>query len=343
MLPAPLIIVIAIIVIALFFDFTNGFHDSANSISTVVSTKVLSPRNAVVFAAFFNFIAAFGFGVAVASTISKIVELNYVQTEVIPYIVLGALIGAISWNLITWFFGLPTSSSHALIGGLTGAGISAAGFAAIKWSTVGQVALFMILSPLIGLACGFLFMAAVLNLTRKANKPTAESYFKRLQLFSAAAYSFSHGTNDAQKTMGIIVPLLFSIGYFGAAADPNHLPVPIWVILIAHAAIALGTLSGGWRVVETMGYKITRLRPVQGFAAETAGAATIIGASFAGIPVSTTHVICSSIMGVGTTMGASTVKWGVARTIIWAWVLTIPISALIGFVSFAVIRVFIGY
>jgi PiT family inorganic phosphate transporter len=343
MLAAPLILVIAIIAIALFFDFTNGFHDSANSISTVVSTKVLSPRNAVAFAAFFNFIAAFGFGVAVASTISKIVELNYVQTEVIPYIVLGALIGAISWNLITWFSGLPTSSSHALIGGLTGAGISAAGFAAIKWSTVGQVALFMILSPLIGLACGFLFMAAVLNLTRKANKPTAESYFKRLQLCSAAAYSFSHGTNDAQKTMGIIVPLLFSIGYFGAAADPNHLPIPIWVILIAHTAIALGTLSGGWRIVKTMGYKITRLRPVQGFAAETAGAATIIGASVAGIPVSTTHVICSSIMGVGTTMGASTVKWGVARTIIWAWVLTIPISALIGFISFAVIRVFIGY
>ena len=343
MLAAPLIIVIAIIGIALFFDFTNGFHDSANSISTVVSTKVLSPRNAVAFAAFFNFIAAFGFGVAVASTISKIVELNYVQTEVIPYIVLGALIGAISWNLITWFSGLPTSSSHALIGGLTGAGISAAGFAAIKWSTVGEVALFMILSPIIGLACGFLFMAAVLNLTRKANKPTAESYFKRLQLCSAAAYSFSHGTNDAQKTMGIIVPLLFSIGYFGAAADPNHLPIPIWVILIAHTAIALGTLSGGWRIVKTMGYKITRLRPVQGFAAETAGAATIIGASVAGIPVSTTHVICSSIMGVGTTMGASTVKWGVARTIIWAWVLTIPISALIGFISFAVIRVFIGY
>ena len=335
---------IAIIIgIALIFDFTNGFHDSANSISTVVSTKVLSPRRAVAFAAFFNFIAAFGFGVAVASTISKIIQLDLIQTAVIPFIVLGALIGAISWNLITWYFGLPTSSSHALIGGLSGAGISAAGLAAIKWSTVELVVTFMIISPLIGLACGFLFMAAVLNLTKKANKATAEHYFKRLQLFSAAAYSFSHGTNDAQKTMGIIVPLLFSIGYFGAAADPNHLPVPIWVILVAHAAIALGTLSGGWRVVKTMGYKITRLRPVQGFAAETAGAATIIGASVAGIPVSTTHVICSSIMGVGTTMGASTVKWGVARTIIWAWVLTIPISALIGFVSFAVIRVFIGY
>jgi PiT family inorganic phosphate transporter len=336
-------LIVIIIGIALFFDFTNGFHDSANSISTVVSTKVLSPRNAVVFAAFFNFIAAFGFGVAVASTISKIIQLEYVQTEVIPYIILTSLIGAITWNLITWFFGLPTSSSHALIGGLAGAGISAAGLAAIKWSTVELVVTFMILSPLIGLVCGFLFMALVLNLTKKAHKSTAENYFKRLQLFSAAAYSFSHGTNDAQKTMGIIIPLLFSIGYFGAGVDPNHLPVPLWVILMAHAAIALGTLSGGWRIVKTMGYKITKLRPVHGFAAETAGAVTIISASVVGIPVSTTHIICSSIMGVGTTMGASTVKWGVARSIVIAWILTIPISALIGFVSFAVIRVLIGY
>ncbi|MGD0080786.1 MAG: inorganic phosphate transporter [Methanoregula sp.] len=343
MIEATWALVAAIIGIALVFDFTNGFHDSANSISTVVSTKVLSPRNAVAFAAFFNFVAAFGFGVAVASTISKIVELGYVQTAVIPFIVLGALIGAISWNIITWLSGLPTSSSHALIGGLTGAGISAAGLAAIKWDTVGQVALFMVISPVIGLACGFLFMAAILNLTKKANKETAESHFRRLQLCSAAAYSFSHGTNDAQKTMGIIVPLLFSVGYFGAAADPNHLPVPVWVILIAHFAIALGTLSGGWRIVKTMGYKITKLRPVHGFAAETAGATTIIGASIAGIPVSTTHVICSSIMGVGTTMGTSTVKWGVARRIMWAWILTIPVSALIGFAAFAVIRVVIGY
>ena len=343
MIEATWELIIIIIGIALFFDFTNGFHDSANSISTVVSTKVLSPRNAVAFAAFFNFIAAFGFGVAVASTISKILQLDFVQTEVIPYIILASLIGAIAWNLITWFFGLPTSSSHALIGGLAGAGISAAGFAAIKWSTVELVVTFMILSPLIGLICGFLFMALVLNLTRKAHKSTAESYFKRLQLFSAAAYSFSHGTNDAQKTMGIILPLLFSIGYYGTSVDPNNLPVPIWVILMAHTAIALGTLSGGWRIVKTMGYNITKLRPVHGFAAETAGTATIIGASVIGIPVSTTHVICSSIMGVGTTMGASTVKWNVARSIVIAWLLTIPISALIGFVSFAVIRVLIGY
>lgn len=343
MIAASIELVIAIIAIALIFDFTNGFHDSANSISTVVSTKVLSPRNAVVFAAFFNFAAAFGFGVAVANTISNIIEFNFVQAAVIPYIVLGALFGAITWNIITWFFGLPTSSSHALIGGLAGAGISAAGFAAIKWSTVELVAAFMILSPLIGLAIGFLFMALVLNVTKKANKPTAEGYFKRLQLCSAAAYSFSHGTNDAQKTIGIIIPLLFSIGYFGAGVNTAHLPVPFWVIILSYTTIAFGTLAGGWRIVKTMGYKITKLRPVHGFAAETAGAVTILGASAAGIPVSTTHVICSSIMGVGSTMGISTVKWGVARRIMIAWILTIPVSALIGFVSFMGIRMVIGY
>jgi PiT family inorganic phosphate transporter len=343
MIEATWELIVVIIGIALVFDFTNGFHDSANSISTVVSTKVLSPRNAVIFAAFFNFTAAFGFGVAVASTVSKIIQIDYVLTEVIPYIILASLTGAIIWNLITWLFGLPTSSSHALIGGLTGAGISAAGLAAIKWSTVELVASFMILSPLIGLVCGFLFMAAVLWITRKANKETAEHYFRRLQLFSAAAYSFSHGTNDAQKTMGIILPLLFSIGYFGATVDPNNLPMPLWVILASYSAIAIGTLSGGWRIVKTMGYKITKLRPVHGFAAETAGAATILGASVAGIPVSTTHIICSTIMGVGTTMGTSTVKWGVARSIMIAWILTIPVSALIGFVAFALIRVVIGY
>jgi PiT family inorganic phosphate transporter len=209
--------------------------------------------------------------------------------------------------------------------------------------TVGMVVAFMFISPVIGLVCGFLFMAAVLWITRKAHKQTAENYFRRLQLCSAAAYSFSHGTNDAQKTMGIILPLLFSIGYFGASVDPNHLPVPMWVILLSYSAIALGTLSGGWRIVKTMGYKITRLRPVHGFAAETAGAATILGASAAGIPVSTTHIICTSIMGVGSTMGSSTVKWGVARNIMWAWILTIPISAAIGFAAFMVIRVVIGY
>jgi PiT family inorganic phosphate transporter len=336
-------LIIFIIGVALFFDYTNGFHDSANSISTVVSTKVLSPRNAVAFAAFFNFIAAFAFTVAVASTISKIIQLEVVPTEIVPYIILSALIGAITWNIITWLSGLPTSSSHALIGGLAGAGISAAGMAAIKWSAVELIVTFMVISPLIGLACGFLFMVVVLNLTKKAHKSTADSYFRKLQLVSAGTYSFSHGTNDAQKTMGIITPLLYSIGYYSASVDPNNLPVPLWVILIAHAAIALGTLSGGWRIVKTMGSKITKLRPVHGFAAETAGAATILGASAVGIPVSTTHIICTSIMGVGTTMGTSAVKWGIARTIALAWILTIPLAALIGFVAFAIIRVIIGY
>ncbi len=330
----PLELIILIIGIALIFDFTNGFHDSANSISTVVSTRVLSPRAAVAFAAFFNFIAAFGFGVAVASTISKIINLDYVATEIVPYIVLSALIGAISWNLITWVIGLPTSSSHALIGGLAGAGISAAGIAAVKISTVVVVAQFMVISPIIGLIVGFLFMVLVLRLSRNHPRELADKYFRRLQLLSAAAYSFSHGTNDAQKTMGIITPLLFSIGYFGADIDPNHLPVPLWVILAAHAAIALGTFSGGWRIVKTMGYKITRLRPVHGFAAETVSAGTIIGMSIAGIPVSTTHIISSAIMGVGTTKGPGAVRWGIARNIVGAWILTIPASAAIGFIAF---------
>ena len=336
----PVELILLIIGIALVFDFTNGFHDSANSISTVVSTRVLSPRNAVAFAAFFNFVAAFGFGVAVASTISKTINLDQVASEIIPYIVLAALIGAISWNLITWYLGFPSSSSHALIGGLAGAGISAGGVAAVKLSTVLVVAEFMVVSPVIGLIAGFLFMVLVLRLTRGFVREQIDTHFRRLQLLSAAAYSFSHGTNDAQKTMGIITPLLFSIGYFGAGADPNNLPVPTWVILAAHAAIALGTFSGGWRIVKTMGYKITRLRPVHGFAAETVSAGTIIGMSLAGIPVSTTHIISTAIMGVGSTKGPGAVKWGIARNIVGAWVLTIPASAAIGFGAFWVMQLF---
>jgi PiT family inorganic phosphate transporter len=334
-------LIVAIIGIALVFDFTNGFHDSANSISTVVSTRVLSPQKAVAFAAFFNFIAAFGFGVAVASTISKIINLDYVAAEIVPYIVLAALVGAISWNIITWLIGLPTSSSHALIGGLTGAGISAAGVAAVKLSTVLVVAEFMVISPIIGLIVGFLFMVLVLRLTRGFHREQADHHFRRLQLVSAGAYSFSHGTNDAQKTMGIITPLLFSIGYYGADVDPNNLPVPTWVILAAHAAIALGTLLGGWRIVKTLGYKITRLRPVHGFAAETVSAGTILGMSGLGIPVSTTHIISSAIMGVGTTKGPGAVKWGIARNIVGAWILTIPASAAIGFAAYWAMHFFI--
>ena len=331
--PTPLLIGL-IILVALAFDYTNGFHDSANSISTIVSTKVLSPRQAVVFAAVFNFIAAFTFGVAVASTISKIVQLDAVPVENIPWIHLAALIGAISWNIMTWYLGLPTSSSHAIIGGLLGAGIASSGLACIQVPTIILIVVFMVLSPIIGLACGYSFMVIVLWIARDTHRSSVDTHFRKLQLFSAGAYSFSHGSNDAQKTMGTITPLLFSIGYYGAGVDPNHLPVPIWVILSAHAAIALGTLTGGWRIVKTMGYKITRLRPVDGFSAETASAVTIIGSSMAGIPVSTTHIITSSIMGVGTTRGTSAVKWGMARSIIWAWILTIPISALIGFTAF---------
>ncbi len=333
-----LILVIAIIFVALIFDFTNGFHDSANSIATVVSTKVLTPRRAVAFAAFFNFIAAFTFGTAVASTISKIINLETVSHDIIPFIILGGLIGAISWNIITWFLGLPTSSSHALIGGVMGSGIAAA--AGIHYATVELAVTFMIVSPLIGMLFGFLFMVAVLWACRHTSKDKIDHHFKRLQLISAGLYSFSHGTNDAQKTMGIITPLLFSIGII-SLNNTGGLDTPFWVILSAHAAIALGTLAGGWRIVKTMGQKITKLRPVNGFAAETAGAATIIGASVAGIPVSTTHVICSSIMGVGATKRLSAVRWGIARNIVWVWILTIPISALIGFAAYTIIHLFI--
>ncbi|HUK93352.1 MAG TPA: inorganic phosphate transporter [Methanomicrobiales archaeon] len=337
MIPPTPILIGLIILVALAFDFTNGFHDSANAISTIVSTKVLTPRQAVLFAAFFNFVAAFAFGVAVASTISKLVKLDVVPFDAIPWIALSALVGAIGWNIMTWYLGLPTSSSHALIGGLLGAGIASSGVAAIHLGTFAIIVLFMVLSPVIGLACGFFFMIAVLWVAKDTSRSRVDTYFRKLQLISAGAFSFSHGSNDAQKTMGVITPLLFSIGYFGAGVNPNLLPVPIWVILAAHSAIALGTLSGGWRIVKTMGYKITRLRPVDGFAAETASAATIIGASMAGIPVSTTHVITSAIMGVGTTRGTSAVKWGMARSIIWAWILTIPVSALIGYASFSLI------
>lgn len=338
------VLVIIIIALALIFDFTNGFHDSANSIATIVSTKVLSPKKAVAFAAFFNFIAAFGFGVAVASTVSKIIHLGYVETEmgadVIPFIILAGLSAAITWNLITWYMGLPSSSSHALIGGLMGSGISAAGVMAIKVETVEIVVLFMFLSPLIGLLCGFLFMSALMWGCSHTSQSKVDKHFRRLQLVSAGTYSFSHGTNDAQKTMGIITPLLFSIGYYSETVDAGNLPVPWWVIIMAYTVIAMGTLAGGWRIVKTMGLRITTLRPVHGFAAETAGATTILLASVAGIPVSTTHIITTSIMGVGATKRASAVRWGVARKIVWAWVLTIPASAGIGYLSYAILHIF---
>jgi len=343
-------LVIFIIFLALVFDYTNGFHDSANSIATIVSTKVLSPKKAVLLAAFFNFVAAFTFGVAVANTISKIINLNGLDKGIIPYIILGGLIGAIGWNLITWYLGLPTSSSHALIGGLTGSGVVAGmvltssfigGLHAIKIETIVTVVIFMFVSPIVGFVAAFLFMVGALWVSSRSTQAKVDKWFKRLQLLSASAYSFSHGTNDAQKTIGIIIPLLFAIDYFGKNATASDMYVPFWVIIAAYTAIALGTLSGGWRIVKTMGTKITKLRPIHGFASEMGGFVTTIVSSLMGIPVSTTHIKCASIMGVGATKRLSAVRWGVAREIVWAWILTIPLSALIGGTAFFLISLFL--
>ena len=310
---------ISICIVALIFDFLNGFHDAANSIATVVSTRVLSPRQAVLWAAFFNFVAAFVFGTAVAKTIGGgMIRLEMVNLTVI----LAGLLGAIFWNLFTWYFGIPVSSSHALIGGYAGAAFAKAGWQAIVLSGWTKTLLFIILSPLIGMALGFFLMVAVLWLCRDYAPRRADTYFRRLQLCSAAAYSLGHGTNDAQKTMGIIAGVLFTAGLL------DHFYIPYWVVLLAHTAIGLGTLAGGWRVVKTMGMKITKLKPMGGFCAETAAAVSLFGTAMAGIPVSTTHTIAGGIMGVGSVQRLSAVRWGVARTIVWAWVLTIPVSAL---------------
>ncbi|MFZ3114887.1 MAG: inorganic phosphate transporter [Syntrophales bacterium] len=316
-----LLFVIFVVVVALVFDFINGFHDSANSISTVVSTRVLSPRNAVMWAAFFNFIAAFMIGVSVAKTIGT----GIISPEIVEdHLVLAALGGAIIWNLITWYFGLPSSSSHALIGGLIGAGLVKGGLEVLVYKGIAKVTIFIVLSPLIGMALGLLLMVLTLNLSRYSNVAKADKLFRKLQLFSAAMYSLGHGMNDAQKTMGIIAMILFSRGYLGTTFH-----IPFWIVLLCHAVIALGTMCGGWRIVKTMGTKITKLRPMGGFCAESAAALAIIGASFAGIPVSTTHTITGAIMGVGTTHRLTAVRWGVAGAILWAWLLTIPVSALI--------------
>lgn len=315
-----------IILIALAFDFINGFHDAANSIATVVSTRVLSPRVAVVWAAVFNFVAAFGFGVHVATTIGKgVVDPGAITNQVL----LAGLVGAITWDLVTWYYGLPVSSSHALIGGLVGAALAAAGPDALLWAGIRKIVVFIVLSPVIGLALGFSLMIAVLWLARTATPMRVDRVFRRLQLASAALYSLGHGTNDAQKTMGIIAVLLFTNGLLG-----NTFYVPYWVVLSAHAAIAAGTLAGGWRIVKTMGMRITKLQPVGGFCAETAAAISILGASLSGIPVSTTHTISGAIMGVGATRRLSAVRWGLATRIIWAWVLTIPAAALVAAIAF---------
>jgi PiT family inorganic phosphate transporter len=319
-------LVVFLIVVALVFDFINGFHDAANSIATVVSTRVLSPFQAVAWAAFFNVVAAFGFGVQVATTVGKgVIDPAVVDSHVI----FGGLMGAIVWDLITWFYGLPTSSSHALIGGFAGAAIAKAGLGAVIFSGFNKIATFIVLSPLIGLALGVILIVVVLNLFWQATPGRVDKYFRRLQLVSSAFYSLGHGTNDAQKTMGIITILLFNSGYLG----PTFY-VPFWVILLCHVALGLGTLFGGWRIVRTMGMRITKLQPVGGFCAETAGAITLLGTAYAGIPVSTTHTITGAIVGVGAARRLSAVRWGVARTVIWAWVLTIPGSALIAAVTY---------
>jgi len=310
-----------IVIVALVFDFFNGFHDAANSVATVVSTRVLSPLQAVVWAAFFNFVAAFGLGIHVANTIGKgIVETSIVDERVI----LSALIGAIAWDVITWRYGLPTSSSHALIGGLVGAAIARAGTGVIIGAGLERVSAFIVISPMVGFIAATFLALAVLQLYQRTAPSAVQGVFRRLQLLSAAAYSLGHGTNDAQKTMGIIAVLLFTTGHLG-----GEFHVPLWVILSAHAAIALGTLFGGWRIVRTMGLRITKLEPQDGFAAEAASAAAILFATQVGIPVSTTHTISGGIVGVGATKRLSAVRWGVAVNIVIAWILTIPASALI--------------
>jgi PiT family inorganic phosphate transporter len=321
MVSTSVALVLFIILVALAFDFINGFHDAANSIATVVSTRVLSPRAAVVLAASFNFIAVFFIGVHVAKTIGT----GIVRPEVVGNrLVLAALGGAITWNLITWWLGLPSSSSHALIGGLIGAGLVKGGTEVLVWDGIIKTTAFIVLSPTFGLVLGLVLMVIVLNLCRHSTVAKADWVFRRFQLFSAAIYSLSHGMNDAQKTMGVIAVVLFRAGYLG----PSFF-IPWWVELLCYLVIALGTMAGGWRIVKTVGTKITKLQPMGGFCAETAAAISIIGASMAGIPVSTTHTITGAIVGVGATKRLTAVRWGVAGTIVWAWILTIPICALI--------------
>ncbi len=322
---SSLLLVVFIILIALAFDYINGFHDAANSIATVVSTRVLTPMQAVAWAAFFNFVAAFGFGVQVAKTVGQGVVNGAVVDQ---WVILGGLLGAIVWNLITWHYAIPSSSSHALIGGYAGAAVAKAGFGALLLSGLVKILLFIVLAPVLGLVLGFGLMVITLWTFRTFRPSRVDGLFRRLQLLSAASYSLGHGTNDAQKTMGIIAILLFSSGYLGP-----QFYVPVWVILAAHAAIGLGTLAGGWRIVKTMGMRLTKLRPVGGFCAETAGAMMLIGTAVGGIPVSTTHTITGSIMGVGATQRLSAVRWGLAGRIIWAWILTIPLSGIIAAVA----------
>lgn len=325
-------IIILVIVVALSFDFINGFHDAANSVATIVSTRVLSPHRAVFWAAFFNFAALFIFNVHVATTIGKgIVDPSIMNVSVI----FSGLMGAIIWDLMTWWWGLPTSSSHALVGGFVGAAITKAGFGALVSSGLIKVCVFIFISPTLGLILGYCFMSLINLIFHHTAPSKVDRAFRHLQLVSASLYSLGHGGNDAQKTMGIIAVLLFSTGHLG-----NNFYVPVWVIVLCHLAIALGTMFGGWRIVKTMGMKITKLQPVGGFAAETAAATTLFLATFAGIPVSTTHTITGAIMGVGSTRRLSAVRWGIVNSIILAWILTIPASAAIAAIFYLATRLF---
>lgn len=335
---ALMALVVVIILVALIFDYVNGFHDAANSIATVVSTRVLSPGAAVIWAAFFNFIAFLIFGTEVASTIGKgMLNLQLISEEWRLWTILAGVLGAVIWNLITWYYGLPSSSSHALVGGLAGAAVAAYNgfsglFVASGWI---KTIAFIFVSPLVGMLLGLLFMTAIMWIFRKKTPERVDKLFRRLQLLSAALFSLGHGGNDAQKTMGIIAAVLV---YSNINANATT-KVPLWVVLICHAAIGLGTLSGGWRIVHTMGSRITKLKPVGGFAAETAGALSIAMSTYGGIPVSTTHTITGAIMGVGATKRLSAVRWGVAKSVLWAWILTIPMSALLAALSFYVFKI----
>ena len=318
--------IIVIVVIALVFDFLNGFHDAANSIATIVSTRVLTPRKAVLWAAFFNFLAAFLFtGHNVAKTIGKGLV---TPTLVNEYVILAALLGAIAWNIITWYFGIPSSSSHALMGGLGGAAIMRAGFGSILWSGWIKTLIFIVVAPVLGMILGFGMMMLLMWLFHKRPSSKINGIFRKLQLVSAAFYSLGHGANDAQKTMGIITILLINAQII-QTSGPDDFPIRWWIIIPCYTAISLGTMFGGWRIVKTMGQKVTKLKPVGGFCAETAGAFTLLITAFSGIAVSTTHTITGAIMGVGATKRMSAVKWGLAGKIVVAWVITIPVSAVV--------------
>jgi PiT family inorganic phosphate transporter len=323
------LIILLLIALALSFDFLNGFHDSANSIATIVSTRVLSPRYAVIWAAFFNFIAFLFFGLHVANTIGKgIIDIAIVDKPII----FGTLVGACSWNIITWYLGLPTSSSHSLIGGMIGAAMVKVGSKALVWEGIIKTVAFIIVSPVVGLVLGLLFGIAVYWLFRKSAPLKVDHIFRKGQLISAAFYSLGHGGNDAQKTMGIIAILLFSAGLLG-----NTFFVPLWVVLACHAAIALGTMFGGWRIVKTMGQKVAKIKPIDGFCAELSASTSLFISTALGIPVSTTHTITGAIMGIGSLRRLSAVRWGVARRIVWAWILTIPFSAAISALTYSLV------